>query len=52
VFAEQLPPGAHTLTYMLRATSAGIFSVPGPRAEEMYRPEVAGRGLAAQVMIK
>jgi uncharacterized protein YfaS (alpha-2-macroglobulin family) len=51
VFAAQLPPGTHTLTYLLRTTSAGAFGVPGPWVEEMYHPEVAGRGLAAQVVI-
>ncbi|HYF61518.1 MAG TPA: alpha-2-macroglobulin family protein, partial [Herpetosiphonaceae bacterium] len=51
LFAEHLPPGAYTLTYLLRTTSAGAFGVPGPWVEEMYHPEVAGRGLAAQVVI-
>ena len=51
VFAEHLPPGSYTLSYMLRTTSAGTFSVPAPFVEEMYHPEVAGRGLAAQVKI-
>lgn len=43
LFADRLPPGVHTYTYMARATTAGTFTRPPARAEEMYTPEVSGR---------
>ena len=42
-FADELPVGTHTLTVVLRATTAGTFQLPSARAEEMYTPEVFGR---------
>jgi uncharacterized protein YfaS (alpha-2-macroglobulin family) len=37
---------------MARATTPGVFVVPPPKAEEMYQPEVFGRGGTDQVVVK
>ncbi len=42
-FADYLPAGSYTLTYLVRATSYGIFQAPATRAEGMYEPEVFGQ---------
>lgn len=42
-FADYLPAGAHTLTYLVRVTSFGTFQMPATRAEGMYEPEVFGQ---------
>jgi alpha-2-macroglobulin len=43
VFAvNELPPGLYAYTYLARASSAGEFSAPPARAEEMYHPETHG----------
>jgi uncharacterized protein YfaS (alpha-2-macroglobulin family) len=42
-FADYLPAGSYTLTYLVRATSYGTFQMPATRAEGMYEPEVFGQ---------
>ncbi|HEX4383704.1 MAG TPA: MG2 domain-containing protein [Myxococcales bacterium] len=42
-FADHLPPGVHTLSFVARATTPGKFTLKPARAEEMYSPEVFGR---------
>jgi hypothetical protein len=44
LFATRLPKGAYEYTYMLRAGLAGEFKVMPSVANEMYFPEVFGRG--------
>jgi len=51
-FADFLPAGVHTYTYLARATGIGSFVAPAPRCEEMYAPEVFGRGEAGVVEIR
>lgn len=36
----------HHLFYMARVVSAGAFVIPPPHAEDMYRPELNGTGVA------
>lgn len=43
LFANRLPAGVYTYTYVARATTIGSFIIPPLRAEEMYTPEVFGR---------
>ncbi len=43
LFATYLSPGAHTFTYLARATTSGTFRVLPAHAEMMYAPEVSGR---------
>ncbi|MEN6527199.1 MAG: alpha-2-macroglobulin, partial [Candidatus Polarisedimenticolia bacterium] len=50
-FADELPVGTHTLTVVLRATTAGTFQLPAARAEEMYTPEVFGRSEGGSLVV-
>ena len=44
--------GLTELVYLARATTAGTFAAPAPRAEEMYAPDTWGRGPSATVTIR
>ncbi|CAN5156714.1 hypothetical protein BH20GEM2_BH20GEM2_20310 [soil metagenome] len=50
-FATRLPAGSYEFTYLARATTPGDFVVPPPRAEEMYHPEIFGRGASTRVTV-
>lgn len=52
LFATRLSEGRHEFSYLVRATTAGTFKVAGTWAEEMYAPEVNGRGAPETVVIK
>jgi uncharacterized protein YfaS (alpha-2-macroglobulin family) len=52
LFATRLSAGRHEFSYLVRATTAGTFVAGGTWAEEMYAPEVHGRGSAARITIK
>ena len=43
LFADVMPAGVHTYSYLARATTPGVYSMPAATANEMYRPEVFGR---------
>ncbi|MGI5864187.1 MAG: MG2 domain-containing protein [Myxococcales bacterium] len=43
LFADRLPPGVHTASFVARATTPGDYALPPAKAEEMYAPEVFGR---------
>ncbi|MBI4975837.1 MAG: hypothetical protein HZC28_00050 [Spirochaetes bacterium] len=49
--AEYLRSGTHRLTYVVRATVLGNFSVPHLKAEEMYNPSVFGYLRQADVTV-
>jgi hypothetical protein len=51
-FASLLWEGIHTYTYVARATTPGEFVVPPAKAEEMYSPEVFGRGGTDRVIVE
>lgn len=51
-FADMLPAGSHTFTYLVRATSLGQFALPPTKAEEMYAPEVFGNTANGTVTIR
>jgi hypothetical protein len=42
-YADELPPGVHTLTFVARATTIGTWALLPAEASEMYAPEVFGR---------
>ncbi len=42
--SEILPAGRYLLTYVAQAVAPGTFTALPPRAEEMYNPEVFGKG--------
>ncbi|HLK42649.1 MAG TPA: alpha-2-macroglobulin family protein, partial [Thermoleophilia bacterium] len=51
-FATRLSAGRHELSYLVRASASGTFQAPGARAEEMYAPEISGRGASSTVVIE
>lgn len=52
LFATRLPEGEHVFSYLVRATTSGTFRVAPTRAEQMYSPEVFGRGASAVVVVE
>ncbi|MFH1092255.1 MAG: alpha-2-macroglobulin family protein, partial [Pseudomonadota bacterium] len=52
VFAREIREGVYTFSYLARAVTPGTYIAPGPQAEEMYSPEVYGRGSGLKVEIK
>ncbi|KIG15320.1 hypothetical protein DB30_05747 [Enhygromyxa salina] len=51
VFADRLPPGTHTHTVWLRATTPGEYVMPPASAQMMYYPEVYGRTASARISV-
>ena len=51
-FSTLLWPGAHSYSYVCRATMPGRFVVPPAKAEEMYAPETFGRSASEVVVIE
>jgi len=51
-FADYLPAGVTTYTYLARATTVGTYKLPPTRAEEMYTPEVYGRTVSKVIKVK
>jgi uncharacterized protein YfaS (alpha-2-macroglobulin family) len=51
-FAFLLWEGVHDYSYVARATTPGTFVVPPAKAEEMYSPEVFGRGATDWVVVE
>ena len=51
-FSSLLWEGVHDYDYVARATTPGRFVVPPAKAEEMYHPEVFGRGAGDRVIIE
>jgi uncharacterized protein YfaS (alpha-2-macroglobulin family) len=51
-FASLVWEGVHEYVYTVRATTPGSFVVSPPKAEEMYSPEVFGRGPGDRVVVE
>ncbi len=51
-FTTLLWDGVYDYSYVARATTPGTFVVPAAKAEEMYSPEVFGRGAIDRVIIE
>ncbi len=51
-FTSLLWDGVYEYSYFARATMAGTFIVPPSKAEEMYSPEVFGRGQTDIVIVE
>ena len=51
-FADYLPAGTHTFTYMISAVTDGTFAYPGAWAELMYEPAVFGRTASSEIIIR
>ena len=52
LFATRLAEGRHQFSYVVRATTAGVFRTAPARAEEMYEPEVFGRTATVVVTVQ
>jgi hypothetical protein len=52
VFTSLLWDGVYEYSYIARATMPGTFIVPPAKAEEMYSPEVFGRGQSDIVIVE
>ena len=51
-YADYLPAGRYHLSYTAQAIAPGEFTVLPLRAEEMYDPDVYGRGLPGRLHIE
>ena len=51
-FSDNVARGTYSLSYLARATLPGQFTVAPPHGEEMYAPEVFGRGDTIKVTVK
>jgi uncharacterized protein YfaS (alpha-2-macroglobulin family) len=50
-YADYLPAGRYHLSYGAQAMAEGEFSASPAKAEEMYDPDVYGKGLPAQLTV-
>jgi alpha-2-macroglobulin len=50
-FIDTLSSGSQTLTYQVRATTAGSFTAPAATIERMYEPHINGRSTELSVTI-
>ncbi|MDH5694224.1 MAG: hypothetical protein OEZ47_14090, partial [Gammaproteobacteria bacterium] len=50
-YSDYLTPGNHVLSYTAQAIAEGDFSVMPLHVEEMYDPDVYGKGLAARLNV-
>lgn len=51
-FADYLPAGTHTFTYMINAMTDGTFAYPSAWVSLMYEPAVFGRNATSQIVIE
>ena len=51
-FADYLPAGEHTYSYLVSASVAGTFAYPSLWASQMYEPAVFGRNATETLVIK
>ncbi len=51
-YSDYLPAGRYHLSYVAQAIAAGSFGVLPLRAEQMYEPDVYGRGLPARLEVE
>ncbi len=51
LYADWMPAGIHTATYLARATTPGDYAHPAATVEMMYQPEVFGRTRAGRFVV-
>jgi uncharacterized protein YfaS (alpha-2-macroglobulin family) len=51
-YADYLPAGHYHLSYAAQAIAAGEFAASPAKAQEMYDPDVYGKGLPAKVLVR
>jgi len=49
---DYLPAGTYVYTYLVRASTRGVFNVIPPTAQEFYFPDVYGRGAGSQFEVR
>jgi uncharacterized protein YfaS (alpha-2-macroglobulin family) len=52
VFAERLPAGVYSFSYLVRPATPGLYRLPGPMAQAMYEPETFGRGAGHVITVE
>ena len=52
LFADWMPAGIHSYTYLVRSVHAGTYMQPSTRAECMYEPEVFGSTASGTVTVR
>jgi len=52
IFADYLTKGEHKYSYIVQATTPGLFYAPSTLIEGMYEPEVFGRTASAELEIE
>ncbi len=52
LYADNVPAGVYHIYYPVVATTPGVYTVPGARAEFMYSPEIFGSSGAARVEVR
>ncbi|MCX5797496.1 MAG: MG2 domain-containing protein [Elusimicrobia bacterium] len=52
IFADLLTAGEHKYSYLVQATTPGVFHWPAAYVEQMYEPEVFGRTASRSVSIE
>jgi len=52
IFADLLSAGEHKYSYLVQATTPGVFHWPAATVEQMYEPEVFGRTASRSVSIE
>ena len=52
IAATMLGQGTHEFSYLVRATRPGLFLAGPTRAEEMYSPEIFGRGPTIPINVR
>eukprot|EP00741_Cyanophora_paradoxa_P018347 tig00000204_g17715.t2 len=50
--ARQLPPGTHSVSYQVRAVTAGTFALPSTRAYAVEQPELMGLAPAGSFSVR
>lgn len=50
-YAEQVPAGAHALSYTAQVIADGTFSAPAARAEAMYTPDIYGASAPRTLLV-
>lgn len=50
-YADNLPPGRYRLVYSAQVIAPGNFIAPAPLAQEVYQPDIFGRGSAQRIHV-
>ena len=51
-FADYLPAGVYSVSYLIRVTSFGTYQMPATRVEGMYEPEVFGQTSSGMIRVE